>query len=70
MYTCKFCNRDFEKYVSLGGHVVTCKFNPNYTKLNKNRSMSNTKERIQIERICEKCGIKFEQLIKNGSNNF
>ena len=69
MYKCKYCNKEFEKSVSLGGHVTKCKLNPKYIELNCKKAESRTKKRIEIESICQKCGNKFKQLIKENSNN-
>ena len=30
MHICKYCNKEFETYQKLGGHIIHCKLNPNY----------------------------------------
>ena len=36
MYICKYCNKEFDDYRKLGGHISKCKLNPNYEN-NKNQ---------------------------------
>ena len=36
MFKCKYCGKEFESKQKLGGHVTTCKLNPNYLKNKEN----------------------------------
>jgi len=57
--TCKFCGYENENYFKLGGHVTTCKLNPNYenrivrlTEIGKDKKHTEeTKKKISIARI-------------------
>jgi len=71
MYKCKYCGIKSENCKVISGHTTQCKKNPNREKNIKNRSIGQTKKRIKIQIICEKCGKRFEQIIKeNSSSNY
>jgi hypothetical protein len=63
MYKCKFCEKSFERFESLGGHVVWCNFNPKVEQQRQQASIKKQKQRINVKIICEKCGKEFEQEI-------
>jgi len=47
MYKCKICNQEFSSKVKLGGHVTS-------------QHLDLTWKTIKVEKICPKCGAKFE----------
>lgn len=61
IHTCKFCGKTFDSGRKLGGHVVSCKMNPNSKKTIENK-VSTRKKNAQFnehEIICPICGKKF-----------
>ncbi len=46
---CKFCNKEFEKGIQLGGHISGCKLNPTSINRNKKISLSSFGKKTSIE---------------------
>lgn len=57
MYKCKYCGREFERSVQLGGHVCGCKLSPKYKTICAARIERNNV--IPREFVCPKCGKHF-----------
>ena len=53
MYTCKFCEKEFEKFQSLGSHTIWCDKNPNSEKM-KNNFYTNVKKSNSDKTVVEK----------------
>ena len=59
MYKCKFCNKEFEKGQSVGGHSVLCSKNPNRVITIQKISKANTTKNKYLF-ICKKCNSEYE----------
>lgn len=44
MHICKFCNKEFEKGIQLGGHIIRCPLNPKKPIKNKHTNWHHSKE--------------------------
>lgn len=64
-YICKYCGKEFDSGQKLGGHMISCKYNPNIknildkaknTRKNKNIEKFNIRE---TQLTCPVCGKKF-----------
>jgi len=68
MYKCKFCGKQYDMCVQLGGHITRCKDNPDLN-INLMKIKRKFKKRIVIKKECKKCGKEFEQtIIEDGKN--
>ena len=58
MHICKYCNKEFETYQKLGGHIIHCKLNPNYEQSLKQleESRKNIKNINKKLLYCKFCG--------------
>jgi len=63
---CKFCGKTFlyKKKQSMGGHVSSCKMNPNSKNKQSKQAKTKTKDKLRLNLTCKKCGIEFEQDVK------
>lgn len=70
MYKCKYCSKKYEKFQSLGGHVIHCKQNPRYDDIKKEniKKLHNWQQKkfvkkhgklISKKKICHNCDQKF-----------
>jgi hypothetical protein len=65
MYKCKYCGKNYDVLQSVMGHSTHCINNPNHA---KNLEL-HRKKRIILKNPCKKCGILFEQEIKENGKN-
>ena len=58
MYKCKYCGQEFDTKQKLGGHVTSCKKNPNYSIFIKNLELARNKKGSKGNEIfiCKYCG--------------
>ena len=72
-YTCKYCGKEFEGSRQLGGHVVSCKQNPNKrTKEFYKKLGEKTHERANFKTynfVCEVCGKEYQLKLSENSYN-
>lgn len=55
MFTCKFCNKEFQKKQALAGHETSCRLNPNFKTTMQKSAKARTKRQLR-NIICPKCG--------------
>ena len=69
MYKCKYCGKEFNKALSLGGHITKCLLNPNRV-TNKGKKVDQSYNNvIRDDLFCQYCGKKLKtlnnELLKN-----
>ena len=62
MYKCKYCGKEFNKALSLGGHITKCLLNPNRV-TNKGKKVDQSYNNvIRDDLFCQYCGKKLKTL--------
>lgn len=69
MHKCKYCNKEFETGLQVGGHTVWCKHNPNREKSAKSLSAksSGTKNSASRSDVKQKIANTIRNNVKNGN---
>lgn len=62
MYKCKYCGKEFDKALSLGGHITKCLLNPNRVTNRDKKVDQSYNNVIRDDLFCQYCGKKLKTL--------